>query len=157
VANRSRRARALLWALLATFACDVGEESTLEIAVRVEPTIQVAPTSAAQLLVGFDSSGDGYVVFFFGTVCGPPTAPFVTTARFAQRAGGVEATAVDAWLVPVAPGVPVTCGPTPTPQPVSPPAARFAGGAGATAQVVVLAGCGAGEVRSATVVIHETP
>src|SRR5512133_1908508 len=129
------------------FACDVGEGSTLEVAVRVEPAVQVAIASPAQVLVGFGSSGSGYVVFRVGFLCRPPAAPFVTTAHFSDSSGGAT---VDAWLVPLGAGTPVACGPLPLPEPVAPVPPRFAGGHGATAQLVVLGGCGAGEAHSAT-------
>jgi hypothetical protein len=151
VANRKHRSRALFCVVLATFACDVHEGSTLEIVVRVEPRSQLATASPAQVLVGFDD-GSGYVVFQVGVVCGPTTDPFVTTSRFSTHLTGDAAT-VDAWLVPLHAGAAFTCGPMLAPRPVPPPPARFAGVQGTSAQVAVLAGCGIGEVRSATLVI----
>jgi hypothetical protein len=148
----TRRSRPLLWAVLAMLACDVDDTSTLEIVVRVEPTLQVATALPAELLVGFDSSGSGYVVFRVGFLCGPP-APFVTRAVFSGRTGVDTAKAVDAWVVPVASGARFTCGPVAAPQPVPAPPARSAGARSTSAQVEVLGGCGAGELRSATLVI----
>lgn len=153
--DRWRRSRVLLWAVLAMFACDVDEASMLEIVVRAEPPMQVATPFPAQVLVGFDSSGSGYVVFRVGFLCAP-SAPFVMTARFPQPTGG-GATAVDAWLVPFDSGSPFTCGPLAAPQPVSWPADRPAGVQRTSAQVEVLASCGAGDVRSATLVIGRSP
>jgi hypothetical protein len=152
VASRWRRSRILLWAVVAPLACDVYEISTLEVAVRVEAPIQ-ATAPPAQVLVGFDSRGSGYVVFRVGFLCGPPSAPFVTTARFSGPMGGDGPSAVDAWFVPVDPGVPFSCGPVAAPQSVPQLPARSAGLQRTSAQVEVLGGCGSGEVRSATVVI----
>lgn len=149
---RRRRSRPL-WAVLAMLACDVDEPSTLEIVVRVEPTVQVANALPAELLVGFDSAGSGYVVFRVGFLCGPPSAPFVTTALFSGPTGTNAATAVDAWVVPVPSGARLTCGPVTTPQPVPAPPARSSGVRSTSAQVVVLGGCGRGDLRSATLVI----
>ena len=153
MARRGRR-RALLWAFLAAFACGAREESTLEVVVRVDSAVQAATTSPSQVLVGFESSGSGYVVFRVGFLCGPPAAPFVTTAQFSDPGGGAT---VDAWLVSIGAGPPVTCGPLPLPEPVAPVPPRFAGGHGATAQLIVLGGCGGGEARSATLVIAVAP
>jgi len=143
------RPRVLISAVLATFACEVEEPSTLEIVVRAEPPMQVSTSFPAEILVGFDSSGSGYLVFRIGFLCAPD-APFFTTATFS--APGAGATAVDAWLVPVQRGSPFACGPLATPQPVPSP-----GGPGAaprtSGRVEVLGGCGTGDVRSATLVI----
>jgi hypothetical protein len=155
VANRRRRFRILLWAVVAPLACDVDEVSTLEVVVRVEAPVQ-ATAFPAQVLVGFDSGGSGYVVFRVGFLCGPPSAPFVTTARFSEPMRGDRTSTVDAWFAPVDPGAPFTCGPVSAPQPVQPvPAvpARSGGSRRTSAQVEILGGCGSGEVRSATVVI----
>ena len=110
------RTRVLLSAVLAMFACEVDDgASSLEVTVRAEPPMQVSTSFPAQLLVGFDSSGSGYLVFRVGFLCAPD-APFFTTATFS--APGAGATAVDAWLVPVQGGSPFACGPLATPQPV---------------------------------------
>ena len=119
--------------------------------MRVETRSQVATASPAEVLVGFDD-GSGYVVFRVGVLCGPAANPFVTTSRFPAQFSGDAAT-VDAWLVPLHGEAPFTCGPLPSPQPASPPPARFEGVQGTSAQVGVLAGCGVGEVRAATLVI----
>lgn len=153
MANRRRLSRILLWAVLAPLACDVEEGATLEVAVRVGPPVD-ARAFPAQVLIGFDSSGSGYVVFRVGFLCGPPSAPFATTARFSGPMGGDGTSVVDAWLVPLDPGAPFTCGPLPTPQPIPRPAPRSAGVQQTSAEVEVLGGCGSGEVRSATVVIE---
>ncbi len=151
MASRWRRSRVLLTAVVAMFACEVDETSTLEVEVRVEPPMQVSTSFPAQILVGFDSSGSGYVVFRVGFLCAPD-APFFTTATFTAPGPRDGATAVDAWLVPVAGGSPFACGPLATPQPVPWPGGP--GGAPRTsARIEVLGGCGAGEVRSATLVI----
>ena len=149
MANRRRRSRILLWAILAPLACDVDETATLEVVVRVGAPIDKT-ASPAQVLIGFDSRGSGYVVFRVGFLCGPPSSPFVTTARFSEPMGGGNGpSAVDAWLVPLDPGAPFTCGPFAAPQ----PAPRPAGFQRTSAQVEILGGCGNGEARSATVVI----
>ncbi len=146
------RTRVLLSAVLATFACEVDDgygSSTLEIAVRLEPPLQAATSFPAQILVGFDSSGSGYVVFRIGFLCAPDT-PFPMTATFPGSGDGPAA--VDAWIVPFDGGAPFACGPLATPQPV--PFRGPPGGAPRTsAQVEVLGGCGHGDVRSATLVI----
>jgi hypothetical protein len=149
VARWSRRARALLSAVLATFVCNAGEESTLEVDVRVDPTVQASTTTPAQVLVGFESSG-GFVVFRVGFLCAPPAAPFVATIRFPDGGSG---STVDAWLVPVGAGAAVPCGPSPAPVPVAPAPPALVAGQGATAGIVVVGGCGAGETRSSTVFI----
>ena len=153
MANRRRRSGILLWAVLAPLACDVDETSTLEVVVRAD-----APRDPnafpAQVFIGFDSSGSGYFVFSVGFLCGPPSAPFVTTARFSEPMMAGNGTAVvDAWLVPLDPGAPFTCGPLETPQPIPRPAPRSAGVQQTSAQVEVLGGCGSGEARSSTIVI----
>jgi hypothetical protein len=147
-----RSARALLWALVAVLACDgYDEDATLVVAIRVEPAVQVTTEFPAQVLVGFDSSGSGFVVFRVGFLCGPPSAPVVITTRFPESAAGGPS-AIDAWVVPVDRGMVPTCGALPAPPPVasSPPRAV---GARTRGNVVVLAGCGSGDVRSATLVI----
>ncbi len=149
-------ARALLWAVVAAFACDAGEESTLDVAVRVDSAVQSAATSPSQVLVGFDSSGSGYVVFRVGFLCGPPSPPFATTARFSGVSSGSGAK-VDGWLAPIGSGAPVSCGPLPLPEPVAPAPPPFAPGSGATAGIILVGGCGAGDARSATVVIAAWP
>jgi hypothetical protein len=152
VASRRSRSRALLWGVLAMFACDGGYEAgTVVLVVRVEPTVQVATAFPAQVLVGFDSSGSGFVVFRIGFLCAPPSAPFVVTAQFSEPTGNAPS-AVDAWVIPVDSGTPPTCGPLPVPQPVTPPPPGSAG-VRTSGQVVVLGGCGSGEVRSATLVV----
>jgi hypothetical protein len=150
--DRRRRSRILLWAVLAPLACDVDESASLEVVVRVDARDD-ASASPAQVFIGFDSSGSGYVVFRVGFLCGPASAPFVTTARFSEPMGGNGPSAVDAWLVPLDPGAPFTCGPAAAPQPVPQPAPRAEGFRRTSAQVEVLGGCGAGEVRSATLVV----
>lgn len=152
MASRGRRSRILLLAVLAPLACDVDERATLEVVVRVEAPAQSA-AFPAQLLVGFDSSGSGYVVFRVGFVCGPTSAPFVTTSRFSEPMGGDGPSAVDAWLVPLDPGARSTCGPLPAPERVPLPPPRTVGLQRTSAQVELLGGCGSGEVRSALVVI----
>lgn len=152
MANSRRRSRILLWAVLLPLACDVDELATLEVVVRVEAPVQ-ATALPAQVLVGFDSSGSGYVVFRVGFLCGSQGAPFVTTARFSEPAGGDGPSAVDAWLDPLDAGATFTCGPLAAPQPVPRPATRSAGLERTSAQVEILGGCGSGEVRSATAVI----
>jgi hypothetical protein len=149
VTSWGRRARALLSAVLAALVCDAGEDSTLEVVVRVDPRVQASTTTPAQVLVGFDSSG-GFVVFRVGFLCAPPAAPFVATARFSEGGSG---STVDAWLVPVGAGVAVPCGPSPAPVPVATVPPALAAGQGATAGIVVVGGCGAGETRSSTVFI----
>lgn len=145
----------LLWALAATVACagyDGGEDGTLVLVVRVEPTVQRATTFPAQVLVGFDSSGSGFAVFRVGFVCAPPGTPLVLTAQFPVAAAGGPS-AANAWLVPVGSGVVgAECGALPAPQLVasSPPGSA---GARASGEVAVLAGCGSGEVRSGTLVL----
>jgi hypothetical protein len=149
VASRWRR-RALLSAVVAMFACEVEETSILEVVVRVDPPMRASTSFPAQVLVGFDSRGSGYLVFEVGFLCAPG-APFSTTVTFPAPGGSGGATAVDAWLVPVEGGFPLACGPFPAPRPVP-----FRGGpAGAprtSARVEVLGGCGSGEVFSATLV-----
>jgi hypothetical protein len=152
MANRRRLSHILLWAVLAPLACDVEETATLEVVVRVGPPVD-ASAFPAQVLIGFDSSGSGYVVFRVGFLCGPPSAPFFTTARFSGPMGGNATSVVDAWLVPLDPGAPVACGPLAAPQPVPRPAPRSAGVQQTSAEVEVLGGCGSGEARSATIVI----
>jgi hypothetical protein len=152
VSNR-RHSRILLWAVLAPLACDVDESATLEVVVRVDARHD-ARASPAQVLIGFDSSGSGYVVFRVGFLCGPPSTPFVTSSRFSEpMVGGNGPSAVDVWLVPLEPGAPFTCGPLAAPQPAPQPAPRPAGVQRTSARVEVVGGCGQGEVRSATVVI----
>jgi hypothetical protein len=146
------RTRVLLSAVLATFACEVDDgygSSTLEIAVRLEPSLQAATSFPAQLLVGFDSSGSGYVVFRIGFLCAPD-ARFPMTATFPGSGDGP--TAVDAWIVPFDGRAPFACGPLAAPQPV-PFRGRPGGAPSTSAQVEVLGGCGNGDVRSATLVI----
>jgi hypothetical protein len=156
VATWSRCARALLWAVVAAFACDAGEDSTLEVVVRVDPVVQSATTSPSQVLVGFDSGSGGFVAFRVGFLCGPPAPPFVTTARFADASTASGAT-VHAWLAPLGAGMPVSCGPVPFPAPVASVPPPFAPGSGATAGIIVVGGCGAGAARSATLVIAVAP
>ena len=156
MATCSRCARALLWAVVAAFACDAGEDSTLEVVVRVDPVVQSATTSPSQVLVGFDSSGSGYVVFRVGYLCGPPAAPFVTTARFTEGST-VSGATVDAWLVPLGSARPVSCGPLPLPELVAPVPPPFPPGHRATAAIIVVVGCGAGEARSAALFIAVAP
>jgi hypothetical protein len=142
----------LPWALAATFACqpyDASEDATLVVVVRVEPAVQTATAFPAQVLVGFDSSGEGFVLFRVGFVCDPPSEPFVLTARFQGAAGGVSS--VDAWLVPVGSGPPGACGALTVPEHVAASPPRGAG-ARTSADVAVLASCGEGEVRSGTLV-----
>lgn len=143
--DRNHRSRALLYAVLAAFACGLEEETTLEIVVRVEQR-GFETGFPAQVLVGFDD-GSGYVVFRVGVLCGPD--PFVATSRFSAGASGGAST-VDAWLAPLHAGAAFPCGPLPSPQPAPAPPARFAR---TSAQVDVLAGCGAGDVRTATLVL----
>jgi hypothetical protein len=150
VASRRRRPRALLSAVLALFACEVEETSTLEIAVRLDPPMEAQTSLPAEVLVGFDSSGSGFVVFRVGFLC-TPDAPFFTTATFSGPGRGGPS-AVDAWIVPIDRGSPFTCGPLATPQPVASPGGR-SGVPRTSARVQVLGGCGVGDVRSATVVI----
>jgi hypothetical protein len=146
---RGRSSRALLFALLAAFACDGyggADEGSLVVSVRVEPSVQATTSFPAQVLVGFDSSGSGFVVFRVGFVCAPPSEPFVVTARFAERPS-----AVDAWVVPVG-GTPGTCGALGTPEQVAaaPPAAA---GVTTNADVTFFAGCGTGGTRTAALVL----
>ncbi len=152
MAGRWRR-RALLSAVAAVFACEIEETSTLEVAVRADPPMRPSSSFPAQVLVGFDSRGSGYLVFRVGFLCAPD-APFFTTVTFTLPGDG-GATAVDAWLLPVD-GSPFACGPLATPQPVP-----FRGGpAGAprtSARVEVLGGCGSGDARAATLVFGASP
>ncbi len=147
------RPRLLLSAVVALFACEVdetGDSATLEVVVRAEPPIQGSTTFPAEILVGFDSSGSGFLVFRVGFLCSPD-APFFTTATFSApgpRDGGAS---VDAWVVPFDGGAPFACGPLATPQRV--PSPRAGGVPRTSARVEVLGGCGPGEVRSATLVI----
>ena len=134
------------------FACGGEETSTLAVTVRVEPTTRVSTAFPAQVLVGFDSSGSGFVVFRVAFVCDPLAAPFVTTAQFSTPTGNDPAI-VDAWIVPLGSAAPPACGPLPAPEPVPLPGPSSAGVQGTSAHVVILAGCGAGELRSATLVI----
>lgn len=150
-----RSSRALLWSLAAMFACDGydgEEESTLVLVVRLEPTVQAATAFPAEVLVGFDSSGSGFVVFRVGFVCAPPSVPLELTARFSERTSDAR-TAVHAWVVPVHSGAPATCGALPVPVAVASPPAGTAG-VRTSADAVVLAGCGSGEWRSATLVLR---
>jgi hypothetical protein len=64
---------------------------------------------------------------------------------------------VDAWLVPLGAERPVSCGPLPLPEPVAPVPPPFAPGHRATAEIIVVGGCGAGEARSVTLVIAVAP
>lgn len=99
--TRWRSSRALPWALAAMLACGYeGDGDSLVIDVRVEPSVQAATAFPAEVLVGFDSSGSGLVVFRVGFVCAPPSAPLVITARFPE-ASAEPPRAVQAWLVPV--------------------------------------------------------
>jgi hypothetical protein len=140
----------LLSAVAAVFACEVEEASTIEVVVRADPPMRSSSSFPAEVLVGFDSRGSGYLVFSVGFLCAPD-APFFTTATFTLPGAAGGTAAVDAWLVPVDGGFPLACGPLPAPQPVP-----FRGGpAGAprtSARVEVLGGCGSGDVRSATLV-----
>jgi hypothetical protein len=98
------------------------------------------------VLVGFDSSGSGFVVFRVGFLCAPPSEPTVVTARFADRPSKV-----DAWVVPVA-GTPGTCGALATPEQVSsaPPGAAAVT---TNADVAFFAGCGVGGTHAVTLVL----
>jgi hypothetical protein len=151
VPDRSRRSRALLCALLATFACEVEEASTLEVVVRVESPSQGAASFPAQVLVGFDSGGSGYLVFRVGFLCGPSASPFVTTARFSDPVAGDGPVVVDAWLVPFD-GAAFACGPLASPQAVPSRPGTAAGVRRTSANVVILGGCGSGDARSANLV-----
>jgi hypothetical protein len=141
----------LLSAVLAVFACEVEETSTLEVVVRADPPMRASTAFPAQVLVGFDSRGSGYLVFRLGFLCAPE-APFSTAVTFSLPGAGGGTTAVDAWLVPLEGGFPFACGPLATPQPVP-----FRGGPDGAlrtrAGVEVLGGCGSGDVRSATLVL----
>lgn len=148
----SWRPRVLFAAVLAAFACEVEETSTLEIAVRVEPPAR-ASSFPAQVLVGFDSSGSEFVVFRLGFLCAPD-APFFTTVTFTAPERGPDS--VDAFLAPVVPGSAFTCGPLATPQRVPFPAGA-GGSSRTTAAFVVVGGCGTGDARAATVVIGSQP
>lgn len=150
--ERQVGSRALLWVVLASFACGGDETGKLLVVVRVEPTVQVATAFPAEILVGFDSSGSGFVVFRVGFLCAPPSAPAVFTATF-SRLDGDASSAVDGWVIPVAPGAAPTCGPLPEPRPVAPPPAG-APGVRTSAQTGLLVGCGAGDTRSATLVVR---
>jgi hypothetical protein len=147
VAMSSRRT-VLLAGVVAAFACEVEETSSLEVAVRVEPPAE-APSFPAQVLLGFSSSGSGFVVFRVGFLCAPD-ASFFTTVILAEP--GDAPGAVDAFLVPVERGSAFTCGPLATPQPV-----MLAEGSGTfsrtSARLEVVGGCGAGDVRAATLVV----
>ena len=142
----SRRS-VLLAAVVAAFACEVEETSTLEVAVRVEAPA-AAPSFPAQVLLGFDSSGSGFVVFRVGFLCAPD-APFFTTVILEP---GHAPRAVEAFLVPVERDSALACGPLATPQPVTlaPGAGTFAR---TSARLEVVGGCGAGAVRTATLVL----
>jgi hypothetical protein len=140
----------LLGAVLAVFAVGAEETSTIEIAVSVEPPVEAAGLPA-QVLVGFDSAGGGFLVFRVGFVC-TPDARFSSTVTF--QASAAPAT-VDAFLVPVERGAAFGCGPLATPQAVSPSAPL--GPAQASAGLHVAVGCGAGDVRTATLVIGGSP
>jgi hypothetical protein len=152
MSNRRVGSRALLWVLLATFACDGNDAATLQLVVRVEPTVQVATGFPAEVLVRFDSSGSGFVVFRVAFLCAPPAAPFIVPARFSQLDGSASS-AAHAWVIPVDSRTPSTCGPLPEPEAAPPPAASAAG-VRTSGQLGVLAGCGSGEVRSATLVVR---
>ncbi len=149
------RPRVLLSAFLAVFACEVEEPSTLEVVVRAYPAMRPSTSFPAQILVGFDSRGSGYLVFRVGFLC-VPDATFTTTVTFPapDAAGGTSV--VDAWLVPVEGDLPFACGPLPTPQPVP-----FRGGPArvprTSARVEVVGGCGSGDVGSATLVFGAAP
>lgn len=145
------RSRALLWVVLASFACCGDDTGKLLVVVRVEPTVQVTTAFPAEILVGFDSSGSGFVVFQIGFLCAPPSAPAVFTATFSRLEGNASS-AVDGWVIPVAPGAALTCGPLPEPRPVAPPPAA-APGAWTRAQTGLLIGCAAGDTRSVTLVV----
>jgi hypothetical protein len=145
VAISARRSHVLLGAVLAVFAVGAEETSTIEIAVSVEPPVEAAGLPA-QVLVGFASAGGGFLVFRVGFVC-TPDARFSSTVTFQTSAAP---TAVDAFLVPVERGAAFACGPA-TPQAVSPSAPL--GPAQASAGLHVAVGCGAGDVRTATLVI----
>jgi hypothetical protein len=151
--KRGRGSRALLWALAAVFACEGYEEDedgTLEVVVRVEPAARRTASFPAEVLVGFDSSGAGFVLFRVGFLCAPPGESLALTARFAETAGGGPST-VDAWLVPVDSGTPAPCGALAAPERIASAPPRTAG-VRTSAEIAVLAGCGSGEVRSGTLV-----
>jgi hypothetical protein len=151
VRTRRRRSRELVWAVVAMLACGGEETSTLAISVRVEPTVEVATAFPAEILVGFDSSGSGFVVFRLGFLCAPPSVPFVVTTRLAEPVTGGPSV-VDAWLVPVGSATPRTCGALPAPELVAPPAPRPSG-VRTSGQATILLGCTAGEVRSANLTL----
>ncbi len=143
--TRRWRPLVLLSTALAVFACELEEAWTLAVEVRADP--RAARSSAAEVLVGFDSRGQGYLVFRVGFAC--PGAPFSTTATFPVSGPPGETRTVDAWIVPVDGGSPFSCGPLATPQRVP---SRGPAGAQASARVQILGGCGSGEVGSAVLV-----
>ncbi|WP_242394434.1 hypothetical protein [Anaeromyxobacter oryzisoli] len=147
------RSRVLLGFVLASLACGGDDDGKLLVVVRVEPTVQVATTFPAQVLVGFDSSGSGFVVFQVGFLCAPSSAPLVFTSTFSGLDGDASSRTVDGWVIPVRSGAAPTCGPLPEPRPVPPPPAD-APGVRTSGQAGLLIGCSAGETRSATLVIR---
>ncbi len=151
MASRWRR-RVLLSAVAAVFACEVEETSTIEVVVRADPPMRSSSSFPAEVLVGFDSRGSGYLVFRVGFLCAPD-APFFTTVTFTMPGAAGGTTAVDAWLVPIDGGSPLACGPLQAPQPV-PFRGAPAGFPRTSARVEVLGGCGSGDVGSATLVFE---
>lgn len=151
MASRWRR-RVLLSAVAAVFACEVEETSTIEVVVRADAPMRSSSSFPAEVLVGFDSRGSGYLVFRVGFLCAPD-APFFTTVTFTMPGAAGGTTAVEAWLVPIDGGSPLACGPLQAPQPV-PFRGAPAGFPRTSARVEVLGGCGSGDVGSATLVFE---
>lgn len=147
--------RALLGAVLAMLACGGYDgDSTFVVVVRVEPTVEEATAFPAQVLVGFDSTGSGFVVFRLGFLCAPPAEPFVVTASFAET-GAERPSEIEAWVVPLDSGAPPACGALQVPEPVGSSLPRT--GASARGEVAVFAGCGSGDAESLTLVVDGIP
>jgi hypothetical protein len=143
------RACVLLSTILAAFAGEVEQSSTLEVAVRVDPPVEAA-SFPAQVLVVLDSGGSGFIAFRIGFLCAPE-ATFSTTVTF-DAPSRHEPESVGALIVPAAPGQAVRCGPLavaePVPFPPDTPAPPLT-----TARLQVVGGCGTGDVSAVALVL----